>query len=165
MDFPIENLYRNSIIHCILMYFNVFFVWNIRIIHAVLNTYRETQNLEIQYKYNTNTIQLQCIFYCIQCKYFPQKNNACSAFLHAGPRYAAPLPLFPSCLSTRPFFYGRNSGFISGFEEPASALPPASGSLRSSRTFQIHPRKKCIDHRPVLTAAICGPVVKNIIWK
>ena len=45
------------------------------------------------------------------------------------------LPLYrcspPVCLPVL-FFYARSSGFITGFEEPASALPPTSGSLRSS---------------------------------
>ena len=36
------------------------------------------------------------------------------------------------CLPVLLFFYARSSGFITGFEEPASALPPTSGSLRSS---------------------------------
>ena len=53
MDFPIENLYGNSMIHCILMYC---LYEKFESIKAVLNTGRETHNLEIQYKYN------KCIF-------------------------------------------------------------------------------------------------------
>ena len=66
MDFPIESLYGNSMVHCILMYW---LYEKFESIKAVLNTGRETHNLEIQYKYNKNTVHF--LLYSIQV--FPQK--------------------------------------------------------------------------------------------
>ena len=59
-------------------------------------------------------------------------------FTSCGPAFLpTPPPLLPSCLPISLFFHCRGSDFVTGFEEPDSALLPSSGSLWSSSIYII----------------------------
>ena len=70
-----------------------------------------------------NAIMIEFPIYCLVCSFSP----------HAGLRLCRLPPAVPLLSAYLPFFFhARGLGFVTGFEEPDSALLPSSGSFWSS---------------------------------